>query len=111
MSPSLYPREDHRSIDACIVGASTSKGLPHALQERERSLHVEPCSMWENNKKTLMSDYHKEGLFSCWETKIDVFDEEAQECFSGLGSFLEDRKISMACLLNSTDFYLQVLAR
>nr|AAY78890.1 CC-NBS-LRR resistance-like protein [Pinus lambertiana] len=81
------------------------KGLPLALKVIGSSLHGEPWPVWESAKKKLLngesiSDYHKEGLFKCLETSIGVLDEEARECFLDLGSFPEDRKISVDALLD-----------
>jgi len=81
------------------------KGLPLALKVIGSSLHGEPRPVWESAKKKLLngesiSDYHKEGLFKCLETSIDVLDDEARECFSDLGSFPEDRKIPVDALLD-----------
>ena len=81
------------------------KGLPLALKVIGSSLHGEPLPMWESAKNKILngqpiSDYHKEGLLRCLETSIDVMDEEAWECFLDLGSFTEDRKISVDALLD-----------
>jgi hypothetical protein len=81
------------------------KGLPLALKVIGSSLHGQPHPAWESAKNKLsngesISDYHKEGLLRCLETSIDVLDEESRECFLDLGSFPEDRKISVDALLD-----------
>jgi len=81
------------------------KGLPLALKAIGSSLHGEPRPTWESAKNKLLngepiSDYHKQGLIICLETSIDVLDEEVRVCFLDLGSFLEDRKISVDVLLD-----------
>jgi len=81
------------------------KGLPLALKVIGSSLHGEPRPVWESAKNKLqngesISDYHKEGLLRRLESSIDVLDEEARECFLDLGSFPEDRKISVDALLD-----------
>jgi len=80
------------------------KGLPLALKVIGSSLYGQPHPAWEGAKNKLLkgesiSDYHKEGL-RCLETSIDALDEEARECFLDLGSFPEDRKISVDALLD-----------
>ena len=67
-------------------------------------MYGQPHPAWEGAKNKLLngesiSDYHKEGL-RCLETSIDALDEEARECFLDLGSFSEDRKISVDALLD-----------
>ena len=81
------------------------KGLPLALKVIGSSLHGQPRPVWDSAKNKLLneksiSDYHKEGLLRCLETSIDALDEEARECFLDLGSFPEDRKISVDALLD-----------
>eukprot|EP00253_Pinus_taeda_P006183 PITA_06183 len=81
------------------------KGLPLALKVIGSSLYSQPHPAWEGAKNKLLngesiSDYHKEGLLRCLETSIDALDEEARECFLDLGSFPEDRKISVDALLD-----------
>jgi hypothetical protein len=81
------------------------KGLPLALKVIGSSLHGEPRPVWESAKNKLLngesvSDYHKERLFRCLETSIDVLDEETRECFLDMGSFPEDKKISVDALLD-----------
>ena len=81
------------------------KGLPLALKVIGSSLYGQPHPAWEGAKNKLLngesiSDYHKEGLLRCLETSIDALDEEARECFLDLGSFPEDRKISVDALLD-----------
>eukprot|EP01018_Ginkgo_biloba_P008453 Gb_07066 [translate_table: standard] len=81
------------------------KGLPLALKVIGSSLHGEPRPVWESAKNKLsraesISDYHKDGLYRCLETSIDVLDEEARECFLDLGSFPEDKKICTDALLD-----------
>ena len=81
------------------------KGLPLSLKVIGSSLHGQPRPVWDSAKNNLLneksiSDYHKEGLLRCLETSIDALDEEAQECFLDLGSFPEDRKISVDALLD-----------
>eukprot|EP00253_Pinus_taeda_P021724 PITA_21724 len=81
------------------------KGLPLALKVIGSSLYGQPHPAWEGAKNKLLngesiSDYHKEGLLRCLETSIDALDEEARECFLDLGSFPEDKKISVDALLD-----------
>jgi hypothetical protein len=81
------------------------KGLPLALKVIGSSLHGEPRPVWESAKNKLLngesvSDYHKERLLRCLETSIDVLDEETRECFLDMGSFPEDKKISVDALLD-----------
>lgn len=81
------------------------KGLPLALKVIGSSLRGESRPVWESAKNKLLngesiSDYHKEGLLRCLESSIDVLDEEVRECFLDLGSFPEDRKISVDALLD-----------
>jgi hypothetical protein len=81
------------------------KGLPLALKVIGSSLHGEPRPAWESAKNKLLngesiSEYHKERLLRSLETSVDVLDEEARECFMDLGSFPEDRKISVDALLD-----------
>ena len=81
------------------------KGLPLALKVIGSSLHREPQPVWESAKKKMLngetiSNYHKESLFECLQTSINVLDDEARECFLDLGSFPEDRKISINALLD-----------
>ena len=81
------------------------KGPPLSLKVIGSSLHGQPRPVWDSAKNKLLneksiSDYHKEGLLRCLETSIDALDEEARECFLDLGSFPEDRKISVDALLD-----------
>eukprot|EP00253_Pinus_taeda_P026416 PITA_26416 len=81
------------------------KGLPLALKVIGSSLHGQPHPAWESTKNKLLtaesiSDFNREGLLRCLETSIDVLDEEARECFLDLGSFPEDKKISVDALLD-----------
>eukprot|EP00253_Pinus_taeda_P020070 PITA_20070 len=81
------------------------KGLPLALMVIGSSLHGEPRPTWERAKNKLLngepiSNYHKQRLLICLQTSIDVLDQEVRECFLDLGSFPEDRKISVDALLD-----------
>ena len=81
------------------------KGLPLALKVIGSSLHGKPYFMWARAKNKLLngelvSNYHKEGLLRCLESSIDVLEEEARDCFLDLGSFPEDKKISVDALLD-----------
>ncbi|GLJ19832.1 hypothetical protein SUGI_0359430 [Cryptomeria japonica] len=81
------------------------KGLPLALKVIASSLHGEPPVVWEIAKNKLskgepISDYHKEGLYKCLETSIELLDDVVRECFLDLGSFPEDTKICADALLD-----------
>ncbi|KAH9301383.1 hypothetical protein KI387_012966, partial [Taxus chinensis] len=81
------------------------KGLPLALKVIGSSLHNKCPAVWKDGRVRLsraqsISDYHKEGLLKCIETSVDMLEEEVRECFLDLGSFPEDRKNSVAALLD-----------
>ncbi|XP_057840509.2 putative disease resistance protein At5g47280 [Cryptomeria japonica] len=81
------------------------KGLPLALKVIASSLHGEPPVVWEIAKNKLskgepISDYHKEGLYKCLETSIELLDDVVRECFLDLGSFPEDTKVCADALLD-----------
>ncbi|GLJ19833.1 hypothetical protein SUGI_0359460 [Cryptomeria japonica] len=95
------------TVDATLVKEvqAECKGLPLALKVIASSLHGEPPVVWEIAKNKLskaepISDYHKEGLFKCLETSIDLLDDVVRECFLDLGSFPEDTKICADALLD-----------
>lgn len=80
------------------------KGLPLVLKLIGSSLHGKPRPVWESASKNKLlngesiSDYHKEKLHRCFETSIEVLDGETRECFLDVGSFPENRKISVNAL-------------
>ena len=81
------------------------KDLPLALKVIGSSLHGQPHPVWVSAKNKLLngepiSNNHKQGLIICLETSINILDEEVRECFLDLGSFPEDRKISVDALLD-----------
>ncbi|GLJ30695.1 hypothetical protein SUGI_0608150 [Cryptomeria japonica] len=81
------------------------KGLPLALKVIGSSLCDKPPAVWRDAINRLsqaepISDYHKDGLLSCLKTSIDILEREVHECFLDLGIFPEDRKNSVAALLD-----------
>lgn len=81
------------------------KGLPLALKVIGSSLCDKPPAVWRDARNRLsqaepISDYHRDGLLSCLKTSIDILEGEVHECFLDLGIFPEDRKNSVAALLD-----------
>ncbi|KAB1201833.1 hypothetical protein CJ030_MR8G004369 [Morella rubra] len=76
-------------------------GFPLAIKLIGRSLNGRPAAVWH---KSVTSDHSilrtAEDLLRCFQSSIDLLDEEITNCFMDLGSFPEDQRIRVDALID-----------
>ncbi|GAV77715.1 NB-ARC domain-containing protein/RPW8 domain-containing protein [Cephalotus follicularis] len=97
------PPSANESLVKQIV--SECKGLPLALKVIGASLRNQPEMYWASAKKRLsrsepICESHENKLLEHMAMSVEYLPNKVRECFLDLGSFPEDKKISLDVLIN-----------